>query len=269
MANQYSGDVTANGIQIHYQRTGGDNPPLLLAHGVSSNGLSWTRLAAALQAQYDVIAYDLRGHGLSSAPPSGYSFADNAADMAGLIAALGLERPHVIGHSLGAATAAYFAAAHGRDLASLVLEDPPWGTAWGAWEASTEGMSQWFLSLGSQTREALIADGRQSHPSWPEDETALWAEAKLQVSPNVVQTFAQPAPAWQDTLRQISCPVLLITGDVELGAMNTVEDIEAHAAAWQDGRSVHIPGAGHTVHSDRFEAYLAAVQAFLAEVDGG
>jgi N-formylmaleamate deformylase len=66
MAHWQSGDVTANGIRLHYTRTGGDKPPLVLAHGVTDDGLCWTPVAAALAPDYDVIMVDARGHGRSA-----------------------------------------------------------------------------------------------------------------------------------------------------------------------------------------------------------
>src|SRR5438105_6683569 len=102
MPEWFSGDVDANGIRIHYYRTGGDKPPLVLAHGATDSGLCWTRVARDLESDYDVIMPDARGHGMSEAPDGGYTSADHAADLAGVIRGLGLERPAVAGHSMGA-----------------------------------------------------------------------------------------------------------------------------------------------------------------------
>ena len=88
MPEWFSGDVVANGLNIHYARTGGDKPALVLSHGATDSGLCWTRVARALEADYDVIMPDARGHGLSDAPPSGYASRDRAADLASLIDAL-------------------------------------------------------------------------------------------------------------------------------------------------------------------------------------
>src|ERR1700694_4237700 len=104
MADWFSGDLAANGIKMHYYRTGGNKPPLVLSHGATDSGLCWTRLARALESDYDVILPDARGPGLSCGPPSGGASSDRAADLAGLIDALGLTRPAVGGHSMGAAT---------------------------------------------------------------------------------------------------------------------------------------------------------------------
>jgi hypothetical protein len=60
MASWQSGDVETNGIRLHYTRTGGLAPPLVLAHGVTDSGLCWTPIAEALAADYDVIMVDAR-----------------------------------------------------------------------------------------------------------------------------------------------------------------------------------------------------------------
>ncbi|MDX1616571.1 MAG: alpha/beta hydrolase [Candidatus Promineifilaceae bacterium] len=266
MSDWFSGDIVTNGVRIRYHRTGGDKPSLLIAHGVTDNGLSWSRFARALELDYDVILYDRRGHGFSDAPDSGYTFQDHAEDMVGLITTLNLDRPHIVGHSGGAVAASILAATHPDLLTSLTLEDPSWGTAWGGWQATTAGMSEWFRETVSLKRRELIAKCREMNPDWLEEEVELWADSKVQVSPQVVQTFEQAEPAWQEILRQITCPILLIVGDQDLGSVNTPEDVEAMAAVWHRGQTVTIDGAGHTVHCDRFEPYLAAVKSFLSEI---
>src|SRR3712207_1489803 len=105
MASWQSSDIEANGIRLHYTRTGGAKPALVLAHGFSDDGLCWTPVADVLAQDYDVIMVDARGHGRSAAPEQGYTSIDHANDLAGLIAALGLDRPAVLGHSMGAASA--------------------------------------------------------------------------------------------------------------------------------------------------------------------
>ena len=103
MSNWSSKYIQTNGIQLHYYQTGGDLTPLILAHGITDNGLCWTRLANHLMEDFNVIMIDARGHGHSEAPKSGYSKVDHARDLAGLIEGLELDHPHLIGHSMGAA----------------------------------------------------------------------------------------------------------------------------------------------------------------------
>src|SRR5262249_57398656 len=120
-----SGDVSANGIRLHYTRTGGDKPPVVLAHGFSDDGLCWTPVAEALAPDYDITMVDARGHGLSDAPPQSYGPSDQAADIAGVVGALGLRRPPVLGHSMGAATALAPAGVYPDLPRPIPLADPP------------------------------------------------------------------------------------------------------------------------------------------------
>src|SRR5947209_3881186 len=128
MPEWFSGQVTTNGLRMHYTRTGGDKPPLVLAHGATDSGLCWSRVARALEAEYDVILPDARGHGLSDAPADGYSSSDHAADLAGLLVALGLERPAVGGHSMGAGAVLRLIAEYPDLVRCAILEDPGFRT---------------------------------------------------------------------------------------------------------------------------------------------
>jgi N-formylmaleamate deformylase len=68
----------ANGIEVHYLRTGGDKLPVVLLHGLSGSGACWTPLARDLANDYDVVMPDARGHGKSSTPEGGYRYEDLA-----------------------------------------------------------------------------------------------------------------------------------------------------------------------------------------------
>ena len=68
MPSWFAGDVVGNDIRIHYHRTGGDKPAVVITHGTTDHVASWMRAAGALAEDYDVVVYDRRGHGLSEAP---------------------------------------------------------------------------------------------------------------------------------------------------------------------------------------------------------
>lgn len=124
MTNWIRGDCEASGINIHYLRTGGDKPPLIALHGLTGSGACWSALARALEGEYDVIMPDARGHGKSSAPLHGYLYRDHASDVIGLIEALGLAAPVLLGHSMGGMTAAVVASEVGTAIRGVVLADP-------------------------------------------------------------------------------------------------------------------------------------------------
>jgi N-formylmaleamate deformylase len=103
--NRWQSNVIAiHGRRLHYTRTGGDKPPVVLAHGFSEDGLVWTALAEVPEVTYDVITPDARGHGQSDPAETGLGTVELASDLRGIISALGLTRPAVLGHSMGGMT---------------------------------------------------------------------------------------------------------------------------------------------------------------------
>lgn len=271
MGNWFSGDVVTNGIRTHYSRTGGDKPPLVLAHGATDHGLCWTRLARALESEYDVIMPDARGHGSSDAPADGYTADERAADLADFIRVLGLKKPAVGGHSMGAGTVVSFAADYPDLVGRAILEDPGFRSATDQpneadRQARAAQMRQTAEERKARGREAIIAAGRAEHPDWSEEEFGPWADAKLQVSTRF-NTGARPPErrGWWELLPKISCPTLLITADPERGAIVTPENAQEAARLLPSLTVVRLPGAGHNIRREQFAAYLQAVRAFLAE----
>src|SRR5205807_10542678 len=112
-----------NGIRLHYYRTGGDKPVLLLLHGFNGYGLTWLRTAKELEQDYDIIMVDARGHGPSDGiAKGGYPPGATVEDIAGVIQALKLDRPRIIGFSMGGATALSTAAKYPELDHSFIYE---------------------------------------------------------------------------------------------------------------------------------------------------
>jgi pimeloyl-ACP methyl ester carboxylesterase len=275
MTSWQSGDVAANGIRLHYTRTGAGadqaRPPLVLAHGVTDDGLCWSPIAAALEADYDVIMVDARGHGRSEAPERGYDAATQAADLHGLIQSLGLDRPLLLGHSMGAATTLALAGLYPETPRAIVLEDPPgWWlpTPPGAAHQARASIGGWIESLQRKTREQLLAEQRAATPGWSEAELEPWADSKLLVSLNVLDVFRESPSAnvdWPSLLPRVSCPALLLTADAALGAALSEEGAAALRAHVPQLQVAHIAGAGHNIRRDQPARFLEVVRAFLAE----
>jgi pimeloyl-ACP methyl ester carboxylesterase len=99
-------------------------PPVVLLHGVGSRGQSWWPVIDPLAAWFHLYQLDLRGHGASGKPSAGYQMEHYAADLDGALAALDLEEPRIMGHSLGALVALFWASEHPSRAAALVVEDP-------------------------------------------------------------------------------------------------------------------------------------------------
>lgn len=115
--------VRVGEINLHYVQWGEQGPPAIFIHGLTANAFCFQAFADALASDHRIIAYDLRGRGASDKPTTGYSVPIHAADLAHLVDALGLDRPIIVGHSLGAMIALYFAANYPEKLSKLVLID--------------------------------------------------------------------------------------------------------------------------------------------------
>jgi pimeloyl-ACP methyl ester carboxylesterase len=258
------GDLT-----VHYARSytaGG--APLVLAHGFSDSGMCWLPAAQALAVEYDVILPDARGHGLSSRvqPDSGAEL-DLAADLAGFIRALALERPVVGGHSMGAGTAAEMEARFPGLASALILEDPPW-RALPVEEkppaAPANTWMDWLNTYHNRSLEEVIEHGRQLNPNWDAAEFPAWAASKQQFDPNFVTARSRILrPDFVDLVRAITIPALLITADPEKGAIVTPEVAEQVVDANPLIQVAHIHGAGHNIRREAFTEFMDAVRGFL------
>ncbi len=102
--------VDCGSVRLSVRDHPGGSPPILALHGLASNARWWDLVAERLSPGMRVVAPDLRGHGLSDKPESGYSLAEVVADLRGLCDAAGLDRVIVAGHSWGASVALWFAA---------------------------------------------------------------------------------------------------------------------------------------------------------------
>lgn len=112
------------GLHLSYLEWNQGREPLLLLHGMADHSLVWVQLGEFLQDHYHILAPDLRGHGNSSKPLSGYRCADIIADLEALMAHRGWSSAHVIAHSWSAKVAAVWAKQRPKMIRSLVLVDP-------------------------------------------------------------------------------------------------------------------------------------------------
>lgn len=273
MPNWHAEHVQVNGLRLYYTRTGGDKLPVVLAHGFSDDGLCWTPVAQVLAADYDVIMVDARGHGRSDGPDEGYALTDLAADLAGVITALGLDRPAILGHSMGGATTFVLAGTYPELPGAILIEDA--GMLNLAAPPTPDGqdrralMRARIVDLKRKTREELLAAARQQNPTWSDAELDPWANAKLRFSFNALNRLAVNVVDWQAILSRIRCPALLITADPERGAMVDADGAAAIQALIPQLQVAHIPGAGHNIRREQFDRYLEVVTSFLAEAYAG
>ena len=256
-------DVTANGVRLHVQRLGGGARTVVFVHGLVMDNLSsfYFTLANPVAESADVILYDLRGHGLSERPARGYTVGELVAELAGLLDALGVDRPvQLVGNSFGGTLALAFAAAHPARVAGIVLIDAHDGAAgWSAQMAAT-------LSLEGDARNAKIAETFQHwlgrHSEKKRTRLARSAEALVGETTLVADLAASP-PIPTEALARIRCPVLALYGETS----DVIERGRALAAALPACELVVLPGCTHSVLWEATAEVRRRVVAWLARGD--
>lgn len=260
-----SGEVEVTGARLAYHRTGGFGPPLVLSHGLTDNGLCWTRLAEALASDFDVIMLDARGHGASSPPgETGIPPDTPGRDLAEAIRGLGLSKVIAMGHSMGARATAACAAAYPDLIRAVILEDPPFVPPMEAKAAvqRLERFRKQVAQLRDMTDAELMALVRRQSPTWEPQELPAWITSKRQVDPGALPILPTP---WQDDIRRLRAPTLLIHGEVALGSMVSPEAALEARRLCPHLRALRVSGAGHNVRREQFAEVLLAVRSFLAE----
>ena len=249
-----------NGINIHYTRTGGRNSPLILLHGLTANGLCWTSLARALQGEYDVIMPDARGHGKSSVPDSGYRYEDHANDVVGLINALGISAPILIGHSMGGMTATVVASRDPKLLRGLILADPTFLSPKVQREIRDSDVADRHRQILRQSLDEIMADARTRHADRSSNILERIARAQLQTSMSAFDVLTPPNPDYLELVRGIEVPSLLIMGDTGVVSSALAAELQRLNPRFQVEQILE---AGHGLHYDQPDRFAAVVKTFL------
>jgi 2-succinyl-6-hydroxy-2,4-cyclohexadiene-1-carboxylate synthase len=271
-AGQRSVDVEIDGVRWAV-RVAGSGPPMLLLHGFTGSGRSWDELmAAATAAGFTAIAPDLPGHGGTASWAARAMVERTADDLAALLRALGYERAHVVGYSMGARIALRLAVAHPACVARLVLEAPSAGIS-GPRERSARRAADGALAL-TLDRDGIVpfVDAWEATP-------VLAGEARLGSAARTtlrgIRLGHRPAglaaslrgagqgamEPLHDRLAEISSPTLVI-----VGGDDPVRDRAAAVAAGIPGaRLAVIDGAGHAPHLEAPAAFNRLVLDFVSE----
>jgi N-formylmaleamate deformylase len=269
--------ITRGSFKLHYYRTGGDKPPLVINHGAGDDGLCWTRIATELETDYDVILPDARGHGKSTSGRGDYSTQARVKDLADLIQSLGIKHPLIGGHSMGADTCLHYAAAFSGQIRGVFLEDPPIimpgeTFALGQRTIKAKNAGRWMAGMMLIFKLAPKLIGirlaRKMSPTYPDDEIIPWLNSKRRVSfnflnalPGMALDHGQPFAA----LKKVDAPILLFTGDRE--KMGIVSQAAAQEAVNANPKVevVHLAGASHDIRRTRFDGYISNLREFLSK----
>jgi len=245
-----SSTLMVNGHEIFVTRTGGRKPPIVLAHGFTDDGLCWTDVALQLEAQYDLIMVDAIGHGLSARIPTNGKF-EMVDDLYQVIQQLGLIKPTLIGHSMGALVGSGLAALYPDLLSNLILEDVPWFEQTPPVGKSKDSKKTHFPDVVAQlqkgTLEEALAFSHKHNSHWADTVHEYWANSKMKFDLNLYKVKWPTGPAWQEVASKITCPTLFLTGEVSKGALVTPELMIKILHLVPKAQWGPVPGAGHCI----------------------
>lgn len=260
--------VPSGGYEWHLREWGNaEHPALLLLHGVASSAETFWRVGPCVAAAgWRVTAVDLPGHGLTRGWRGRHRWADTAADVAGLIRALALDRAPlpVVGHSWGAVTAAHLPLAGFRPE-RLVLVDPP--------ALSADAIAALVDDPTEQRYEDLadaVAAVRASGVTWSEGDIRAKASALTQMDAAAVRAIYLENGDYDAGLAALSdpaadeIPTWIIRGEAEHGGLIGPDALAALADRVGMDRIVTIAGAGHSPQRSHPAATVLSVLRALA-----
>jgi len=281
------GAVNCNGITIHY-RTVGRGEDVVLIHGLGTNRAFWhLDVLLSLGRKFRVTIYDLRGHGYSTMPPSGYTSADMAADLHHLLDHLEIEKAHLVGHSLGGVIALHYAALYPERVASLIVADARvrsiqpthYARDWPQWRTVKKYLEQIGLFIPEDESEAGIwLMETLASPEWQQNRDKLkgsslfvpfskWgggnstAEKFLAMLHGTTarQELNLPAGLTMDRLAGVRQQTLLMYGE-NSPSLLSLHGLQRCLPAC---RSMVVPGAGHFFPLSRARFFVAIAERFL------
>jgi pimeloyl-ACP methyl ester carboxylesterase len=277
--------VRADGIDVYYELHGparAGQPPLVLAHGFSGSTEEWRQLVLPLAAQRQLLLYDVRGHHLTTAPedPEEYSIQTFAADQRALMLALGIERAHIGGLSMGGMIATRFVLDYPEMVASFLLCDSSAGNGAseseaGRWE---HVVNRFFLLMDDVAVKHGLVELGERQLQWNRTWVSHWDE--IPESDDVtrqrmtritlhgflgVSRAIRERPDLVHRLPEITAPTLVLVGEWDSFlpcSRLAYETIEG-------ARFVLVRRAGHGTPTWRPQAFERAVSEFLDAVEAG
>ncbi len=277
--------VYTNGIATYFEDSalaGDSGPAVVLIHGHSVDLRLWDEQVPALSAAgYRVVRYDVRGHGRSMAPPTGYTWENYSSDLGDLLDRLNVERPaaeslaldaaHIVGLSMGGGIALQFALDFPARVLSLTLIDStlPGFTYSDDFSQRIEGLVAAVRAEGPRAAfERLwltgpLFDGLRRFP----DRFQRLREMVLAYPAADYHEGAQPAgyaPTVVDRLHEITAPVLVVVGENDVPDFRLVADLLAENLP--SARKLVLPDCGHVPPLEQPDAFNAALIAFLGSI---
>lgn len=278
-------------LRIHFRDWGREGaPPLVIVHGLRDHSHSFDDLARALAGRFHVHALDLRGHGDSETTPY-YAFGHFVMDLHNMVRALRLERPVLVGHSMGGEIVATYAGSFAQVPSKVVMIEglgPPPRDMAEEVKWVVDGFERIDRALGGppglRDLDAAYRRLRERNPRLGDEQARRLALLGTRAREDgmlewkfdaMLCTLALTGPFNLEFAmafwRRIAAPVLLVhggeSGEFWWGRAGTPyldrDDLARRLAAFRDARLVELAGAGHMVHFDRPGELAAAIHEFL------
>jgi 2-succinyl-6-hydroxy-2,4-cyclohexadiene-1-carboxylate synthase len=270
--------LLVNGVRLE-ARSSGEGRPLVLLHGFTGRGTSWSGLLPSLRRGHRSIVLDLLGHGRSDAPadPARYAVDCQAADVAAILARLAAIPADVIGYSMGARIALRLAVDHPSAVDRLILESPSPGILDPDERAARRARDELLAEALERHGIAAFVDGWEAQPIFASHAGLSSAarrrlrQQRLANRPAGLAASLRGAgqgvcPPLLGRLARVNAPTLLIAGALDEAGRERAETV---AAALPDARLAIVPGAGHTPHLERPTAFRRLVDSFLDAAPDG
>jgi N-formylmaleamate deformylase len=263
-----SGYIDRDGLRLHHLEYGDAGAPaVVIVPGITSPAATWEFVSLDLAPDYHVITLDIRGRGQSDTPAAGFTLADYAGDVKTVIEQLGLQRPALVGHSMGARIAAAVRVLHQGMAGAVVLADPPLtGPGRETYPMSLEAfMDQLQSARSGASPEELL----RYFPTLTPEHLALRAQWLPTCDENAVRE------SWLNFhredffpyLRELEPPVLFMYGaDSPVVAQSALPEI---TETRRDLQIARIPRAGHMIPWDNTADFLRETKDFLERVSAG
>ena len=252
--------VAIRSLRVAFRRAGA-GPPLVLLHGGACDGRVWARQLEDLSAEFTVVAWDAPGCGWSSDPPEGFRMADYADCLAGFIDALGLGRPHVLGHSFGAGLALALCGRHPAVPQSLILAGAYAGWAGSLPADEVRRRLQATLDIADRSPGLPGPDAAADLPGLPASGPPSGGLEAIMSDSHPIGTRVMAVAFAEADLRPVlplvEVPTLLLHGEAD--RRSPLEVAAAIHSSIPGSKLVVLPGLGH-------ESYLEDPRGFNAEV---
>lgn len=258
-------------ISLYYELTDFTEPwtagpaPVVFVHGLGGDHSMWLYQVPVFSRRFATITVDLRGHGESTRPDRDFSVADMALDVVRLLRALGVERAHLVGLSLGGMVAQQFALDYPLATASLVLADTLCGVP-----AGVEGVMRDALRFIEENDMAVVAKARITNAFSDAVDPVMRDYLIDRVARNDKAAYVRAARAGfgfsvGDRLGEIGAPTLVVIGDQDRVTPPPLSD--DIATRIPGARLAQIAGAGHISNIERPQEFNRVVLEFLESVE--